>query len=183
MKMSEVGKLVRLSRELLGLRRQDVLQRLGYKNMAKGHRRLQHLETDGQVAPQFLARVQALLNIDTDELRQASQTDDARRQADWNAWADQPVPIRLVVKWFPGLYLDTPLPENAQNDETLAMDYARQFAKDKGVSVCLVLSRRDSAWITAAGELLHKHRTSGMPGEPPKPFTSVRGRPIPLESP
>jgi len=145
-----LGRLIEHTRRERGRTRLDLVAALGDRNTMKGLRRLQRLESGGIAPREFLDRVLSVLAIDGTVVRDAM----ARDASDRERWLDEDVQLRLVVKPMPGLYLDVPLPPTAADDTVAAMEHARQVAREKGMLVSLVCSRRRSVWFGADGNLL-----------------------------
>lgn len=173
---SHLGRLVKRARASKGIGRTELVKLLGYKNTSKGLRRLDDLERRGRAHPDLTKRLGAALDIDDSVMQQAIERDRADEHAAWSAWADEPVPITMQAKPFAGFYITQPLPEDVADDPDGAEAYARQFAQEHGVTVCLVLSRREAVWIGANGEIYGREHAE--PGAPVGPRMSIRGRPF-----
>lgn len=171
-----LGGLVERAREAKGIGRTDLVKLLGYKNTSKGLRRLDDLEKRGKAHADLITRLSAILDIDDTEIQRAIEWDQADEHAAWEAWADVPVPITMQVKPFAGFYITQPLPEDVADDPDGAEVYARQFAREHGVRVCLAVSRREAVWIGADGEVYG--RDQAKTGAPVGPRMSIRGKAI-----
>jgi hypothetical protein len=174
---SHLGQLFEHARKAKGTRKTELVSLLGYRNLAKGHRRLDRLESQGKTTPGFLRQVAAILNVDESDIRRTSELDRAAERAAWQAWADKPVPLEMKVKWFSGFYAAEPLPAHVAEDPAAAESYARRFAREHGVAVCLALNRRESIWIGADGKVFSRHRA--QPGDSALPRMTMKGRLIP----
>ena len=146
---SHLGKYVRRQRERQGLNRGQLARSLGYRNISKGVRRILDLETQGSCAARLWARVQDVLGLDQSDIEHAASQD----WADYQAWLDQPVPMELVLKLIPAVYLNVRLPAEARSDEVKAETYACEVAEARKLKACLVVSRRLSIWINEKGEV------------------------------
>jgi hypothetical protein len=171
---SHLGQYVREAREGRGLQRPEVVRLMGYRNVAKGLRRLDRLEADGDYHPQVLEKLVSVLDLDEDEVRRAVERDRRDMERAWEDWADTPVPMELVLMPMPSVCIAVPPPDDAAGDPDLAERFACQTARDKGFKACLVVSRRLSVWIDAKGTVTH--RTMARPGQPNAPFMRLRGR-------
>ena len=96
-----------------------------------------------------------------------------RDRADWEAWADEPVPMQMIVRLMAAVYSPHPLPAHVTTAEE-AEAYAREFAKERGHRVCLALNRRESVWIGRDGHI--EGRTQARPGLPNIPYATLGGR-------
>src|SRR5438128_7962412 len=72
----------------LGLSRQDIVQRAGYRNLAKGCRRLDELLTgDVHAARGLIDRLPAALDVPAEAVREAvAETKRQKRAEDYTAW-------------------------------------------------------------------------------------------------
>jgi hypothetical protein len=91
--------------------------------------------------------------------------------AEWEAWANQPVPMELIARIMPAVYSKVPLPAEVTAQEA-AEAYAREFAQQHRWRCCLVVSRRLSVWIGRHGEI--EARTEAQPGEPNAPGMTLK---------
>ena len=72
------------------------------------------------------------------------------------------------------IYSRAELPDEVRSVEE-AERYASEFAKERRLRVCLVLSRRVSVWFADDGSF--QYATEAVPGgEPNQPYTKIGGR-------
>ncbi len=142
-----VGEVFRQARESRGMSRAEAARAMGYRNVNRGIRRFETLESGKPSAPEFVERVISLFEIEPEALRRAAAEDFAR----WERWLDEPVPMSLALKPFAGFYLDVPIPEELAEDPDAAEAYACDLARERHMIACLVVSRRLSVWIAADG--------------------------------
>jgi hypothetical protein len=90
----------------------------------------------------------------------------------WEAWADEPVPPCLVVKFLPAVYGTVELPDGVRTPEQ-AEQFACEYARRHGRPVCLAVSRRLSVWIDRDGQV--EARTEATPDRPNVPFMRLKG--------
>ncbi len=107
------------------------------------------------------------LNIPLEEVQDAVEKD----LADWNKWADEPIPMQMIVRLIGPFCMIHHIPEKISTREE-AIAYAQNYAKTKHLRVCLVLSRRESAWISADG---HTFISQAQPGGINVPYGSFGG--------
>ena len=164
---SHLGKYVRCQRERQGLNRGQLARSLGYRNIAKGIRRIQDLEIQGACEARLWEKIQHILCLNSDEIERTAKED----WADYQAWLDEPVPMELVVRLIPAVYLNVRLPEEASSDEAKAEAYACGIARERNRKACLVVSRRLSIWIDKKGDVTSRSRPSL--GRANRPYSQV----------
>ncbi|MBX9579362.1 MAG: helix-turn-helix domain-containing protein [Gemmataceae bacterium] len=148
--MSHLGDYLRAWREGLGLTRPAFAGRLGYRNTTKGVRRIDHLERGGDGPPGFVEAVARVLGVEPEAVAGLAARDRDEADRAWEAWADEPVPVEVVVRAVPGLFARHPLPPGLDDpDEVVA--YARGLARNWRKVVVVVLSRRLSVTIGEDG--------------------------------
>jgi transcriptional regulator with XRE-family HTH domain len=165
---SELGELFRRTRVSLGLTLQDLGRRIGYRNLNKGARRLDHLERDGVEAEEFVARAAVALGIDAQQVADTMTSDGVARRAEFDAWLQVPQPMALYG-YAVGITFGLPLPEGLTDEQAIAHAVALQ--RERRVRVCLVLHRRRSLWISLDGA---QRLTNASPDHPNIPYTTVR---------
>jgi len=159
----------------LSLRRLAAL--LGYRNLNKGMRRLRRLEQDGVAPLDLLRKLVQALDLDEALIRHLAAQDEQERLCDWQAWADTPVPLRLLLRLAPAVYAAEPVPPEVTQEHAEA--WACTVAATRRVPACLVVSRRHSVWIDAQGRVTG--RTEARPGVSHTPYLQVGGRPVLLD--
>ncbi len=160
---------VRQQRERKGLHLGQLAAMIGYANHNQGARLILQFERKGIVSDDLLQKLIIALGIDQEGITEAREKD----KADWEVWISEPVPMQMILTPIPAVNLLHPVPPEIETSEE-AEKYARNYAKEKGFRVCLVLSRRESVWIDGDGEITC--RTFAEPGVPNFPNTIVGGR-------
>jgi hypothetical protein len=140
----------------------------GYRNRSKWAIRICNLEREGVGTGELVGNVIRALEIDHQEVQDALQKD----YAIWEKWADEPVPMQMLIRITGVIILIHDMPPEITSRET-AVEYAQEYAKENGLRVVLVLSRRESAWIAADGDM---HISQTTPGVPNIPYASVGGK-------
>lgn len=150
--MGYVATLFRQAREKLGLRPVDVARRAGYKNVAKGIRRLTNIEDGSDIFPRpvIYRKFLHILGIDEWDVLQAMALDfDA---------LDQPVQPRIIERVIPSFYVEHELPEGVTREEAIAI--ARRISVERNHSVCVTLTRIRGIYIWPDGQ---EHEGYGLP--------------------
>lgn len=160
---------VRQQREFKGIRLGPLAEMVGYKNRSKGGQRISAFERYGHITNDFLIKLIRALELDEDKVSEAM----AKDLAEWEEWANEPVPMRMIVRLMATVYCPHPLPQDVTTAEE-AEAYARRFAKENNHRVCLALNRRESLWIGADGEI--EGRTQARPGLPNIPYVTLGGQ-------
>ena len=115
-------------------------------------------------------KLMAALDIDQATVNGLLQKD----LEDWLRWANEPIRPYLVVRLMAAVYSQAELPDEVRSVEE-AERYASEFAKERRLRVCLVLSRRVSVYFAANGSF--EYASEAVPGgEPNQPYTKIGGR-------
>jgi hypothetical protein len=121
---------------------------------------------------ELLARLTDALHIELSTVERLIEQERTEHLAAWEQWASQPVPISLVAKIMPAIYVDVPLPHDVTT-EVDAISFATAYAKQHSRQVWLALSRRVTVWINKQGEV--EGRTQATPDGANVPFMRLRG--------
>jgi hypothetical protein len=148
----------------------QLAQRLGYRNVSKGARKLLHFEREGVIKPDLLVKVAEALGIDWGIVERIMEEERQEKLQAWEAWVSEPVPMRLVVRLMAAVYRGETVPEEIKTKEE-AEKWACDWASKHQRQVCLVLSRRSSTWIDADGCVTG--RTEAKPDEPNAPYMQI----------
>lgn len=146
-----------------------------YRNTNKGTRRILRFERDGTIQPDLLVKVAEALGIDWGIVEELADKDRQERLREWEAWADEPIPMYMIVRYLAAVYGRKSLPDEIRTPDE-AERYACGYAREHRWRVCLVLSRRQSVWISAHGEV--EFRQKARPGQPIVPSSTLRDRPF-----
>lgn len=162
---------LREKRQRQGVSLGELARRIGYSNICKGCRRLDQFERTGHATRKDLPQRMGLaLGVGDDVVQRLAWLD----YADWQAWLNEPVPMRLIVRWLPGIYVDEAVPADVRPDA--AERWASKVAIEQHRQVCLVVSRRLSIWFDEKGAVVA--RTETQAEEPNVPTAKVGGRPF-----
>lgn len=156
--MRYLAKYVRRARVERKWSCQRLAKEIGYKNLNRGARRIIHLEREGGISKELLNKISESLELNPEKVQELQRKDeeDLRRRREawvkkWEAWVKEPVPMELIVRIIPAVYLKREIPEDIADRET-AIEFAKKIAKTEVRKVCLVISRRESAWINEEGK-------------------------------
>lgn len=100
------------------------------------------------------------------ELRERDQAEYLRG---WEQWVDEPVSMRLIIRYMAAVYGELPLPPDVSTPEQ-AIAYGQEVARTMGLRLCVELSRRVSVYIDEAGVA---NQVEAMPESDPRPFMQV----------
>jgi hypothetical protein len=151
----------------------ELARLVGYKNIAKGANKVVRFERQGIIRDDLLIKIAKALAIDWATVEELADQDRQEHIEQWNKWADEPVPMRLVIRWMAAVYSERHLPEEITTPEA-AEDYACDLARFRHMQICLVLNRRQSVWIDTHGVVLR--RTEATPfGGPNEPWMQLKG--------
>lgn len=163
----------RRKREKLGIARGELARRLGYRNIAKGARRIHLFETEGEIPKELLWQLAGVLEVDQATVERLARQDDERFLREWSAWANEPIEPYLVVRVIPAIYTHLALPPHVASVEA-AENFAAEVARERRKQCCLVLSRRLSVYFDEAGDV--KNRMEAVPGQPHGPYMTLAGK-------
>lgn len=148
----------------------EVARRLGYANVAKGCNRVLRVEREGVADGDFLRRLAAVLEISEGVVVYLTRQDRLSYLRAWHEWADQPTPVRVVMRAVPGFMVEMAVPSDATTPEQ-AVAFGQAVAARYHAKVFVVLSRRESVGITEAGTINGRFHT--RPDNDPCPLVSV----------
>lgn len=149
----------------------EVARRLGYRNVSKGANKVLRLEREGVADDGFILRLAAVLGISEGVVRYLLRADRLAYEKAWGEWADQPVPVRVVVRAVPGFMVELALPAGVTTPEQ-TVAFGQAYAVRHRKKVFVVLSRRESVGITEAGEV--NGRFLATPESDPCPGMSLK---------
>ena len=160
--------LIHKHRASMGLNFGQLAELSGYKNRSKWAIRICNFEREGTGDDEMVNKVIQALEIDHQEVRDAIQKD----YEIWEQWANEPVEMQMLLRYSGVIIVIHHMPPEITSREE-AIEYAQNYAKENGLRVVLVLSRRESVWIAADG---HMSISQTKPGVPNIPFASVGGK-------
>ena len=164
----------RKRRTEMGLKLGQVALLVGYQHSARslshGCNRLLKFEQTGIINDQLFRKLMAVLEIDQATVNERLQED----LADWLKWANETIRPYIVMRLMPAVYSQAELPDEVRSVED-AERYASEFAKERRLRICLVLSRRVSVYFADDGS--RQYASEAVPGgEPNQPYTLIGGR-------
>ncbi len=160
--------LIHKNRASMGLNFGQLAELSGYRNRSKWAIRICNFEREGVGDDEMVGRVIQALEIDHQEVQDAIQKD----YAIWEQWANEPVPMQMLLRYSGVIIVIHHMPPEVTSRES-AIKYAQNYAKENALRVVLVLSRRESVWIAADGNM---NISQTKPGVPNIPFASVGGK-------
>ena len=160
--------LIHKHRASKGLNFGQLAELSGYRNRSKWAIKICNFEREGVGTDELVSKLIQALEIDHQEVRDAIQKD----YAIWEKWANEPVPMQMFLRITGVIILIHDMPPEITSREE-AIEYAQNYAKEKGLPSLSALSRRESAWIAADG---HMFISQTKPGVPNIPYASVGGK-------
>ena len=146
MRRNPVGELIHDARVSRSMTFGDLARAVGAvtpKHISRVAQRLVLFEREGVRDRRLLQKVVAALDLDVDLVNELLHRQRQEDLAEWNRWADEPVPMELHVRPFGGFWYRHPLPHDVEHDEAGALEYARQMTIGREeMRVALVVSRR-----------------------------------------
>lgn len=112
------------------------------------------------------------MSIDLPTLEELLEEERQERLRRWERWVRQPAPMQIIFRIKLTVFLSKLLPPEITTQEE-AEAYACEYARQNGVRLCLVLSRRQSIWINADG--LVEARFESTPDCPDLPLLRLVG--------
>jgi transcriptional regulator with XRE-family HTH domain len=170
--MNHLGSFFHNQRISQGLSLGQLARMVGYGNVSKGANKIVRFERDGIITEELLARLADALGIDLPTVERLIEQDRQEHLRAWEEWVSQPVPMQLIVRYVAAFYGRVKLPEEITTHEQ-AEAFAREYAKQHRLKVCLAVSRRHSVWIDAEGQVYA--RTEATPDDPNVPYMRLKG--------
>ncbi len=178
-----VGELISEERVRRGWRFGDLARACGAvtpKETSRIARRLVLFEREGVRDQKLLRKVVRALDVDPIAVNELLRRQHDEELAEWNAWADEPVPMKLHVRPFAGFWYGQSLPDEIEDDELRAIDYARRMTVGRQeMRVVLALSRRRSITF-ARGEIVAT--AEAKPNITAMPHVKIGGKSVVFEA-
>lgn len=178
-----IGELIAEERVRRGWRFGDLARACDTTTTRQTSRTAQRLvlfEREGVRDRALLQKVVVALDLDPVIVNELLRRQNEEELAEWNAWADEPVPMKLHVRPFAGFWYGHPLPDDIQGDELGAAQYARRMTVGReDMRVVLALSRRRSITF-ARGEIVGT--TEATPNITMTPHVNVGGKRVVFEA-
>ena len=151
--MNHFGTLIAETRKAKGWSETDVVHASGYRNVAKGLRRLRSLESGRDVLPDAkrYALFAKALGLTDDQVLLALASDFEEM--------DEPLPPRVIIRWIPAIYGQMKLPDGCTVEEAIRL--AEEFSRTRGYRTCVVLSRLRALYLEPDGS---RKQMCGLPG-------------------
>lgn len=161
-----VGRLFEERRTEWGLRRIEVAQLCGYRNGAKGVRRVAEIEAGNLHHRVLVLQLMTVLALRPEAVAAAGESDDAERRERFLAARRAGFKPQVTVRWIPGIYLPIRPPRRKSSPGWLER-YAIRFARQKGVRVHVRHTTGVGVWFTERGELssIQEPRDDLLPGD------------------
>lgn len=183
MAMNYIGELIAHERIRRGWRFGDLARACGATAARQTSRIAQRLvlfERESVRDRALLQRVVDALDLDPVVVNELLRRQHEEELAEWKAWADEPVPMKLHVRPFAGFWYGQPLPDEIEGDELRAIQYARQMTVGReDMRVVLALSRRRSITF-ARGEIVAT--TEAKPNITAMPHVKIGGKCVVFEA-
>ena len=170
--MNHLGNYFHEQRLRQNLSRGQLARLVGYRNISKGANRIARFEREGIVTDDLLVALADALGIDLPTVERLIEQDRQEHLQAWEAWVSQIVPIQLVVRYMAAVYGSVKKPGDITTPEQ-AEAFACEYARKHRLRVCLILNRRQSAWIDEQGSVYA--RTEATPDKPNMPWMQLRG--------
>ena len=135
-----------------GVTLNELARRCGYQNVTKGCNRIRRFEESGRIDEALLLKLAEQLSIEHSTIRELMRQDREEFVANWNAWADEPVPMKIVIRWIPAVYSGRSVPPAITTQEE-AEHFTSEQARHWKKKICLVISRRQSVWFDEHGQV------------------------------
>jgi transcriptional regulator with XRE-family HTH domain len=135
----------------------QLAEKIGYRNITKGMRRILDLEREGIAPPSLLKKVVDVLELDAGYIDSLIRKDREAYEAEYERWVNEPIKMYYTIRMMPTIYLRYDLPTNIKTEDE-AIYYVSDIAKKKKCLAWLNLSRREIVFIDKLGEVTLKHQ-------------------------
>jgi len=141
--MTHLSELFITARQSRAWTQAEVAAAAGYRNAAKGLRRIQAIESGSDSFPrkETLSRFATALGISDEQVLLALSEDFADM--------DKPLPPQVTIRWFCGFYGQMRLPADCTPEEAIKL--ATEFSSAKRLSTCVRLSVLGCVYIEPDG--------------------------------
>jgi len=112
--MNNLGDFFRDRRIERGLSLTQLARLVGYRNLNKGMRNILRFERDGTIRDDLLVALAEALEVDWCIVEELTDKDRQERLREWKEWANEPIPMYMVVRYMAAVYGKKPLPRNRQ---------------------------------------------------------------------
>src|SRR5947207_2568978 len=112
-----------------GLSLGQLAEKVGYRNLSKGARRITMLEREGVINELLMVKVAEALDIKLPIIEDLIEKDREEHFKEWEKWVNETVPMQMIVRYMAAVYGEKPLPEEVKTPEQ-AERYACGFAKE-----------------------------------------------------
>ena len=178
-----IGELIAGERIRRGWRFGDLARACGATTARQTSRIAQRLvlfERESVRDGALLQRVVVALELDSVIVNELLRRQHEEELAEWNAWADEPVPMKVHVRPFAGFWYGQPLPDEIEGDEGRAIEHARRMTVGReDMRVVLALSRRRSITFVR-GEIVAT--TEAKPNVTLTPHVKIGGKSVVFEA-
>lgn len=178
-----IGELIAAERVRRGWRFGDLARACGATTARQTSRIAQRLvlfERESVRDRALLRKVVVALDLDPVIVNELLRRQHEEELAEWNAWADEPVPMKVHVRPFAGFWYGQALPDEIEGDELRAIEYARAMTVGRqDMRVVLALSRRRSITF-ARGEMVGT--TEAKPNVTVTPHVKIGGKSVVFEA-
>ena len=168
---------VRSVRRSKGLSVRELAIKMGYQNLNRGMRRINEFEQCASIATPVFEKLARALELDRAEMRELARKDRDDVEREFKHWAEKPITPFLTLRPYCAVYIRQDLPDSIQT-EPEAIDYAAKVAKERGMKVCLTMTRKKTFWFSEQGEFLYSLEST--PENSMTPFLSLGGRKRPF---
>ncbi len=141
-----MAKYYRHRRLTKGLTLREVAGIIGFRNLKNGIRCLRTFERHGSIRDNVLVRLTEALEITYRDLFPVL-AEQVRREE-----TRKPFRPYLIVRYQAGVHGRMPLPKEIETPDE-AERYACDYARERGMRVCLLLSPKKCMWISDGGEV------------------------------
>ena len=154
---SYLGSYLKSERLKHKLNTAQLAEKVGYRNINKGMRRINILEREGIATPTLLSKVVDALKLDTGCVDNLIKLDREANEAEYERWLNEPINMYYTIRMMPTVYLSYDLPSNIKTEDE-AIAYVSAIAKDKKCLAWLNLSRRETVLIDRSGGITERHK-------------------------
>jgi len=137
----------------------QLAEKIGYRNINKGMRRILDLEREGEAHCEVLEKIIDALELDRTYIDQLIQEDKEQQRREFEEWVNTPIDWHLIIRWMPAVYGEREIPGNIKTEEE-AIEYAKSVAGKLKLMVWLVLSRKENLRIDADGSIKSRNEVT-----------------------
>ncbi len=167
-----LSEFFRLTRIASNLSPGELAVRAGWLDAGAGGSVIARFEREGDpvLSDSEITRLAEALNISADKVNSLESETRRKARAEWEAWANERVPVSLLLRGMPSIWHRVEVPPELTRPEAVLV-WALAAPQHKAYMRCICWSRRHATYIREDGTTYEVHAGFGDGG--PGPSTAI----------